>query len=34
MIVYQQNFVTTDAAALIADIAVISGHIGAPRAAS
>ncbi len=31
MIVYQQNFVTTDAAALIADIAVISGHIGAPR---
>ena len=31
MIVYQQNFATTDAAALIADIAVVSGHIGAPR---
>ncbi|MDD2189346.1 MAG: FAD-dependent oxidoreductase [Eubacteriales bacterium] len=31
MIVFQQNFVTTHAASLIADIAVISGHIGAPR---
>jgi formate dehydrogenase major subunit len=31
MIVYQQNLVTTDAAALIADIAVVSGHIGTPR---
>ena len=31
MIVYQQNFVTTDAASLIADIAVVSGHIGSPR---
>ncbi len=31
MIVYQQNFVTTDAAVLIADIAVVSGHIGTPR---
>ena len=31
MIVYQQNFATTDAAALIADIAVVSGHIGTPR---
>lgn len=31
MIVFQQNFVTTDAASLIADIAVVSGHIGSPR---
>jgi len=31
MIVFQQNFVTTDAATLIADIAVVSGHIGSPR---
>lgn len=31
MIVFQQNFVTTDAAALLADIAVLSGHIGKPR---
>ncbi len=31
MIVFQQNLITTDAAALLADIAVISGHIGAPR---
>jgi formate dehydrogenase major subunit len=31
MIVYQQNTVTADAAALIGDIAVLSGHIGSPR---
>lgn len=31
MIVFQQNFVTEDAAVLIADIAVVSGHIGSPR---
>lgn len=31
MIVFQQNFATSDAAALLADIAVISGHIGSPR---
>ncbi|MEG2200125.1 MAG: molybdopterin-dependent oxidoreductase, partial [Anaerovorax sp.] len=31
MIVFQQNFVTTDAATLLADIAVVSGHIGSPR---
>jgi NADPH-dependent glutamate synthase beta chain and related oxidoreductases len=31
MIVFQQNFVTTEAAALIAEIAVVSGHIGTPR---
>nr|WP_027398155.1 molybdopterin-dependent oxidoreductase [Anaerovorax odorimutans] len=31
MIVFQQNFVTTDTATLLADIAVISGHIGSPR---
>lgn len=31
MIVFQQNLVTTDAATLIADIAVVSGHIGSPR---
>lgn len=31
MMVYNQNLVTTDAAALIADIALLSGHIGSPR---
>jgi formate dehydrogenase major subunit len=31
MIVFQQNLITTGAAALLADIAVLSGHIGAPR---
>ncbi len=31
MIVFGQNFVTTQAAQMIANIAVISGHIGAPR---
>nr|WP_315022259.1 FAD-dependent oxidoreductase [uncultured Aminipila sp.] len=31
MIVFQQNFVTTEAATLIADIALLSGHIGTPR---
>jgi formate dehydrogenase major subunit len=31
MIVFQQNLVTTEAATLLADIAVVSGHIGAPR---
>ncbi|MGN0712109.1 MAG: FAD-dependent oxidoreductase [Anaerovoracaceae bacterium] len=31
MIVFQQNLVTTEAATLIADIALLSGHIGAPR---
>lgn len=31
MIVYQQNVVSVDAATLIADIAMLSGHIGAPR---
>lgn len=31
MILFQQNFVTTEAATLIADIALLSGHIGAPR---
>ena len=31
MIVYQQNILTTDAAVLIADIALLSGHIGNPR---
>lgn len=31
MIVFQQNLVTTDAAVLLADIAVVSGHIGSPR---
>lgn len=31
MIVFQQNLVTVDAATLIADIAVVSGHIGSPR---
>ena len=31
MIVYQQNELTADAAVLIADIAMLSGHIGTPR---
>lgn len=31
MIVFGQNFATAEAATLIADIAVISGHIGSPR---
>ncbi|MCI6006173.1 MAG: molybdopterin-dependent oxidoreductase, partial [Blautia sp.] len=31
MIVFQQNVVTTEAAALLADIAVVSGHIGKAR---
>ena len=31
MIVYQKNSVTVDAACLIADIAMVSGHIGTPR---
>ena len=31
MIVYQQNNLTVDAATLIADIALVSGHIGTPR---
>ncbi|MDR2157673.1 MAG: FAD-dependent oxidoreductase [Clostridiales Family XIII bacterium] len=31
MIVYQQNTVTPEAAILIGDIAVLSGHIGSPR---
>lgn len=31
MIVFQQNLVTTEAAILIADIALLSGHIGTPR---
>ncbi len=31
MIVFQQNLVTTEAATLIADIALLSGHIGSPR---
>lgn len=31
MIVFQQNFVSVEAAALLADIAVLSGHIGSPR---
>jgi len=31
MIVFSQNFVTADAAALLADMAVLSGHIGGPR---
>lgn len=31
MIVFQQNFVTTEVATLIADIALLSGHIGSPR---
>lgn len=31
MIVFSQNLVTTDAAKLIGDIALLSGHIGRPR---
>lgn len=31
MIVFAQNFATMEAAELIADIAVVSGHIGSPR---
>lgn len=31
MIVFQQNLVTVDTATLLANIAVISGHIGSPR---
>lgn len=31
MIVFTQNFVTTEAAVMLADIALLSGHIGAPR---
>ena len=31
MFVYQQNMVTVDAAALISDIALLSGHIGSAR---
>lgn len=31
MIVFTQNVITTDAAALLADIAMVSGHIGSPR---
>ncbi|MBQ9931332.1 MAG: molybdopterin-dependent oxidoreductase, partial [Firmicutes bacterium] len=31
MLVYQQNVVTVEAATLIADLAVLSGHIGSPR---
>ena len=31
MIVYQQNFLTVDGAVLVADIAMLSGHIGTPR---
>ncbi|MDR1571115.1 MAG: FAD-dependent oxidoreductase [Clostridiales Family XIII bacterium] len=31
MIVFQQNLVTTEAATLLADIALVSGHIGSPR---
>ncbi|MDR1245830.1 MAG: molybdopterin-dependent oxidoreductase, partial [Clostridiales Family XIII bacterium] len=31
MIVFQQNLISTAAATLLADIAVVSGHIGAPR---
>ena len=31
MIVFTQNLITSDAAALLADIAVISGHMGSPR---
>lgn len=31
MIVFQQNLATVEAATLLADIAVLSGHIGAPR---
>lgn len=31
MIVFQQNLVTVETAVLLADIAVVSGHIGSPR---
>ncbi len=31
MIVFAQNMITTEAATIIADIAVVSGHIGSPR---
>ena len=31
MIVFEQNFVTTETASLLADIALLSGHIGSPR---
>lgn len=31
MIVFEQNMVTTEAAIMLTDIAVLSGHIGAPR---
>ena len=31
MIVFQQNMVTTEAATLLGNIAVVSGHIGKPR---
>ncbi len=31
MIVFNQNLITTDAATLLADIALVSGHIGSPR---
>ena len=31
MIVFQQNLVTTEAATIIAEIALLSGHIGSPR---
>ena len=31
MIVFQQNFATTEAATMLANIAVLSGHIGSPR---
>ncbi|MDR0569655.1 MAG: FAD-dependent oxidoreductase [Clostridiales Family XIII bacterium] len=31
MIVFQQNLVSVEAATLLADIAVLSGHIGSPR---
>lgn len=31
MIVFQQNLITTDAATLLADIALLSGHVGTPR---
>lgn len=31
MIIYQQNFLTVEGAELVADIAMLSGHIGSPR---
>jgi len=31
MIVYQQNVISVEAAAILADMAVLTGHIGAPR---